>query len=351
MQVSDFDFDLPAELIAQRPLPERAASRLLVLNGQSGRLEDRRFAELPALLQPGDLLVLNDTRVIPARLRGRKASGGRIEMLLERITGPCTASAQLRASRAPAVGARLSLVGGAQAVVEARSGDLFELRFDRNVDEHLLEHGEVPLPPYIDRPVAADDAQRYQTIYAARRGAVAAPTAGLHFDAAVFDTLEKRGIERACLTLHVGAGTFAPLRAERLADNRLHAERAEVSEALCRRIAAVKARGGRVVAVGTTAVRALETAALPGKLAPYSGETEIFIYPGFCFRVVDAIITNFHLPRSSLLMLVAAFAGLGPVMAAYEHAVAQRYRFFSYGDAMLVLPLSQQPLRTAGSLR
>jgi S-adenosylmethionine:tRNA ribosyltransferase-isomerase len=338
MRLSDFDYELPPELIAQAPLPERAQSRLLVVDGRDSRHEDRTFAELPELLEPGDLLVINDTRVIPARLRGVKESGGRIEMLLERVTGQRTALAQLRASRAPRVGATLHFEGGARATVEGRSGKLFELLFDRELAAYLESHGEVPLPPYIARVPADDDVVRYQTVYADTPGAVAAPTAGLHFDAALFEALADRGIGYDRLTLHVGLGTFSPVDAEDIRDHRRHAESVNVSAALCARVEATKARGGRVVAVGTTTVRALETAARGGSLAPFVGETRLFILPGFKFRVVDAVITNFHVPRSSLLMLVAAFAGRECVLSAYRHAVAERYRFFSYGDAMLVLP-------------
>jgi len=338
MRLSDFDYELPPELIAQAPLPERARSRLLVVDGRDSCYEDRTFAELPELLEPGDLLVINDTRVIPARLRGVKESGGRIEMLLERVTGQRTALAQLRASRAPRTGATLHFEGGARATVEGRSGKLFELLFDRELTAYLESHGEVPLPPYIARAPGDDDVVRYQTVYADTSGAVAAPTAGLHFDAALFEALADRGIGYDRLTLHVGLGTFSPVDAEDIREHRLHAESVNVSAALCARVEATKARGGRVVAVGTTTVRALETAAHGGSLAPFVGETRLFILPGFRFRVVDAMVTNFHLPRSSLLMLVAAFAGRECVMSAYRHAVAERYRFFSYGDAMLVLP-------------
>jgi len=341
MRLSDFDYELPTELIAQEPLPERAQSRLLFVDGRDGRTEDRTFAELPELLEPGDLLVINDTRVIPARLHGFKDSGGRIEMLLERVSGERTVLVQLRASRAPRVGATLHFDGGARATVEGRRGKLFELLFDRELEPYLESHGEVPLPPYIERAPRDDDVVRYQTVYADNPGAVAAPTAGLHFDAALFAALAERGIGYDRLTLHVGLGTFSPVYAENIREHRLHAESVNVSAALCERVAAAKARGGRVVAVGTTTVRALEAAAHGGTLAPFAGETRLFILPGFKFRVVDAMVTNFHLPRSSLLMLVAAFAGRECVMAAYRHAVTKRYRFFSYGDAMLTLPAAQ----------
>ncbi len=338
MDRREFSFDLPPELIAQHPLPERSASRLLALEGRTGGVRDLRFTDLVELLVPGDLLVLNDTRVLPARLFGHKASGGRVELLLERLLGPRRARAQLKASRAPKPGQILEFPGGAEAVVVAREGALFDLDFDREAEPYFAAHGLVPLPPYIARDPDADDLDRYQTVFARRAGAVAAPTAGLHFDAPLLDSLAGRGVERAFLTLHVGAGTFAPVREAQIEAHRLHAERLEVPGALVEAVGRARARGGRVVAVGTTVVRALETAARGGALAPYAGETDLFILPGFEFRVVDALVTNFHLPESSLLMLVAAFAGREATLAAYRHAVAERYRFFSYGDAMFVTP-------------
>jgi S-adenosylmethionine:tRNA ribosyltransferase-isomerase len=338
MDRAAFAYDLPRELIAQAPLPERSASRLLVLDGKSGAVEHRRFVDLPMLLAPGDLLVANDTRVLPARLHGEKASGGRIELLLERATGCERGRFQIKASHAPKPGSELRLPGGAAARVVGRDGNLYELALDRELVPYLQRHGEIPLPPYIDRPPESGDTVRYQTVFAAQPGAVAAPTAGLHFDAPLLEALERRGIETAFVTLHVGAGTFAPLRAERIEENALHSEWMQVTADVCARIAATRARGGRVVAVGTTAVRALETAALAGKLGPFAGETRLFVRPGFAFRIVDALVTNFHLPESSLLVLVAAFAGREETLAAYRHAVAERYRFFSYGDAMLVFP-------------
>lgn len=333
-----FHYDLPAELIAQAPLDERTASRLLVLDGARGRLEDRTFLELADLLDPGDLLVLNDTRVLPARLHGHKASGGKVELLLERITGERRGRFQIKSSRSPPAGTTIALASGGCATVLGREADLFELELDRALLPHLHAHGDVPLPPYIDRPPETEDAARYQTVFARKPGAVAAPTAGLHFDDRLLDALAERGIESATLTLHVGAGTFAPVRTERVEDHRLHAEWADVPSELCRRVAETQTRGGRIVAVGTTTVRALEAAASGGQLAPFAGETALFIYPGYQFRVVDGLVTNFHLSESSLLMLVAAFAGHEPTMHAYRHAVEQRYRFFSYGDAMLVWP-------------
>lgn len=330
-----FHYELPAELIAQSPLPERTASRLLMLDGQTGEMTDRRFADLPGWLEPSDLLVVNDTRVLPARLAGRKASGGRVELMLERQLGERVGRFQIRASRSPKAGSEIRLEGGASARVVARSDDLFDLEFDCNLAGYLESYGAVPLPPYIDREPDAADATRYQTVFARSPGAVAAPTAGLHFDEVMLRTIAERGVEQGRLTLHVGAGTFSPVRTQRIEDHRLHAERIDVPARLCEQIRSARDRGGRVVAVGTTTVRALETAARNG-LEPFSGESDLFIYPGYEFRVVDAIITNFHLPESSLLMLVAAFAGYDHVMRAYEHAVASRYRFFSYGDAMLL---------------
>jgi S-adenosylmethionine:tRNA ribosyltransferase-isomerase len=338
MQRSDFHYVLPPELIAQVPLTERRASRLLVLDGATGRIEDRLFAELAGFLHAGDLLVFNDTRVLPARVMGRKPTGGRVELLLERLLGPRSALVHLRASHKPAPGGDVELPGGARARVVARVGELTEVALDCDVVPYLEAHGQMPLPPYIERSPNAADRERYQTIFARSPGAVAAPTAGLHFDAALLDGLPAHGVERAFLTLHVGAGTFAPVRTERIEDHELHAEWLDVPAATCAAVERCRTRGGRVVAVGTTSVRALETAARGGKLAPFSGDTRLYIYPGFEFRVVDAMVTNFHLPESSLLMLVAAFAGREHTLAAYRHAVEQRYRFFSYGDAMFVLP-------------
>jgi S-adenosylmethionine:tRNA ribosyltransferase-isomerase len=347
MQRSDFHYDLPGELIAQVPLGERRASRLLVLDGASGTTDDRAFADLPELLAPNDLLVLNDTRVLPARVLGRKPTGGRVELLLERVLGPRRALVHLRASHKPQQGGEIELPGDARARVGARLEDLVEIELDRDLVPYFDAHGQTPLPPYIARTPVAADRERYQTVFARAPGAVAAPTAGLHFDAAMLDALAARGVERAFLTLHVGAGTFAPVRSERVEDHELHAEWLEVSAQVCAAVERCRDSGGRVVAVGTTSVRALETAARGGKLAPFVGDSRLFIYPGFEFRVVDAMVTNFHLPESSLLMLVAAFAGKDATLAAYRHAVAQRYRFFSYGDAMFVTP--QRAVRGAGA--
>jgi S-adenosylmethionine:tRNA ribosyltransferase-isomerase len=336
---SEFHYDLPRELIAQVPLAERSTSRLLVLDGATGAVEDGRFADLPELLRPGDLLVLNDTRVLPARLSGKRTpSGGRVELLLERVLSSRRVLAQLRASHMPKVGGELELAGGARARVDKRDESFVELTLDRDAAALWREHGDVPLPRYIERAPETSDRERYQTVFARAPGAVAAPTAGLHFDAALLAALEARGVERAFLTLHVGAGTFAPVRVERVEEHELHAEWLSVSAELVAAVARCRARGGRVVAVGTTSVRALETAAGGGRLEPFEGESALFIYPGYRFRVVDLLVTNFHLPESSLLMLVAAFAGREATLAAYRHAVAERYRFFSYGDAMLVTP-------------
>ncbi len=336
MLTRDFHYDLPEELIAQYPLPERTASRLLVL-ARDGGLRDLQFAALTELLRPGDLLVLNNTEVIPARLFGRKASGGKVEILVERLLDRREALAQVRASKSPKAGSRLLLEDGVQLEVVGREADLFHLRSpDTDWLAVLDAQGHIPLPPYIERSDEALDTARYQTVYAQQPGAVAAPTAGLHFSEALLETLAGQGVDTATVTLHVGAGTFQPVRAERIEDHVLHAERVSVSAETCDKIAACRRAGGRVVAVGTTCVRSLEAAAQGGELAPFDGETRLFITPGYRFQVVDALITNFHLPESSLIMLVAAFGGYQPVMRAYRHAVEQRYRFFSYGDAMFL---------------
>jgi S-adenosylmethionine:tRNA ribosyltransferase-isomerase len=334
LTVDDFDYALPAELVAQHPSPERAASRLLCLTRQG--LDDRAFADLPGLLAPGDLLVFNDTRVVKARLFGVKETGGRVEVLVERVLGPCEALAQVRASHAPQPGARLRLVGAVDATVLGRTDDLFTLRFDGDVLAVLERHGEVPLPPYITHPPTPQDESRYQTVYARAPGAVAAPTAGLHFDAPLLEARRARGGELAFLTLHVGAGTFQPVRSREIAAHRMHSERYEIPAATAAAVRHAHEQDRHVVAVGTTSLRALESSARAGPVTAGSGETDLFITPGYRFRVVDRLVTNFHLPKSTLLMLVAAFAGLEPVRAAYRHAIAARYRFFSYGDAMLV---------------
>jgi S-adenosylmethionine:tRNA ribosyltransferase-isomerase len=340
MRLSDFHYDLPQELIAQHPLPERACSRLLVLDGPGRALQDRTFSEFPGLLRAGDLLVFNDTRVIPARLYGHKRSGGRVEVLVERVLDEHRVLAQLRASRAPTAGSELLLEGAVCAQVRARQGPFFELGFaaPRPVLDILTAHGHVPLPPYIERADEAGDQERYQTVYARRPGAVAAPTAGLHFDAYLLDVLRNAGIAMEFVTLHVGAGTFQPIRVEDISHHPMHPEYLEVDASVCAAVARCRERRGRVIAVGTTSVRALESVAAADGLRPYRGETTLFITPGYRFRVVDALITNFHLPRSTLLMLVCALGGYGSVMAAYGHAVTHGYRFYSYGDAMFITP-------------
>ncbi|AOV16858.1 tRNA preQ1(34) S-adenosylmethionine ribosyltransferase-isomerase QueA [Acidihalobacter aeolianus] len=337
MLTSDFYYELPEQLIAQVPLEPRSASRMLVLDAETG-LSDRWIIALPDLLKPGDLLVFNDTRVIPARLNGHKATGGRVEVLIERIVGERRALAHIRASKSPASGSRLELEGGVSVEVQGREGELFILEFTggASVLEQLEHHGHVPLPPYIQRGDTEADRERYQTIFANRAGAVAAPTAGLHFDEALMAGIRARGVETARVTLHVGAGTFQPVRVADPSQHHMHAEYAEVDETVCAAVTACRARGGRVVAVGTTCVRSLESAAASGELKPFAGDTQLFITPGYEFKVVDALLTNFHLPESTLLMLVCAFAGYAPVMAAYRHAVAESYRFFSYGDAMFL---------------
>jgi len=333
---AEFDFDLPGELIAQYPLAGRSDSRLLCLDGADGTLHDRRFRDLPQLLHPGDLLVLNDTRVLRARLHGRKHTGGRVEVLIERLEDPWTALAQVRASKPPKAGALLYLDDGVEVRVLGRAGELFRLQAAGDFSGLMAQHGHIPLPPYITRGDETLDETRYQTVYARRDGAVAAPTAGLHFDPLLLAHLAEMGVAQAFVTLHVGAGTFQPVRSERLEDHLMHSEWFEVGPQVCEQVRATRAQGGRVVAVGTTSVRSLESAAAGGELRPYAGDTRLFIRPGYRFRVVDALITNFHLPQSTLLMLVCAFAGSRPVLAAYRHAVAERYRFFSYGDAMFL---------------
>jgi S-adenosylmethionine:tRNA ribosyltransferase-isomerase len=331
LSLADFRYDLPPELIAQKPADRRSGGRMLCLDP----LRDVRITDLPAELRPGDLLVFNDTRVIPARLHGEKDTGGKIEILVERLLDEREALAQIRASKSPKAGARLH-VAGAELEVLGREGEFFRLRTlgDEPMLQLLERAGHVPLPPYIDRPDSAADRERYQTVFAREPGAVAAPTAGLHFDEALLAAIRARGVDTGFVTLHVGAGTFQPVRVQNLAEHRMHREHTSVSPRLCEQVREARARGGRVVAIGTTVVRSLETAALGGELRPFEGETDIFITPGFQFRVVDALLTNFHLPESTLLMLVSAFAGRERVLAAYAHAVRERYRFFSYGDAM-----------------
>lgn len=338
MRLDDFDYHLPAELIAQAPAAERSASRLLHLDGGTGELRDHRFADVLDLLRPGDLLVLNDTRVIKARLTGRKATGGRIEVLIERVLDQRHAQAQVRASHAPQAGSVLLLNDAVEAQVVDRHGDLYRLRFSGDADVFTLldRHGSVPLPPYIAHPPDAGDEARYQTVYAKTPGAVAAPTAGLHFDAALLDALRARGVGAAYVTLHVGAGTFQPVRVQDLAAHQMHGEWYSLPQATVDALYAARAAGGRVVAVGTTSLRALETAAAGGEPVAGHAETKLFVLPGYRFRIVDRLITNFHLPKSTLLMLVSAFGGIDNIRRAYQHAIAQRYRFFSYGDAMLI---------------
>lgn len=343
MRRSDFHYELPPQLIAQEPLPQRSASRMLVLDGASGRLADRTVRGLPQLLEPGDLLVFNETRVVAARLRGTKPSGGRVEVLLERATGPRQALVQLRASKPIRPGLEIATGLGALRVL-GRQGDLWSIETPLPPLELFERCGEVPLPPYIERAPSAADRERYQSVFARVPGAVAAPTASLHFDRELLEALAARGVESARVTLHVGAGTFQPVRTEDLSGHVMHGERIEVGPAACEALARARRAQRRVVAIGTTVVRALETAAgaSPGApLAPYAGETTLFIRPGYVFRVVDALLTNFHLPQSTLLMLVAAFAGRERVLAAYAHAVRQGYRFFSYGDAMFLTPAPQ----------
>ncbi|MEA3149399.1 MAG: S-adenosylmethionine:tRNA ribosyltransferase-isomerase [Gammaproteobacteria bacterium] len=387
MRRTDFHFELPKELIAQRPAEERSASRLLVVDGATGRQTDSAFKDLPSLLNPGDLLVFNDTRVVPARVHGLKESGGKIEILLERALDANTALAQVRASKGLKPQARVSLPGGVTARMLGREGDLFRLRFSTDVLPYFEAHGEMPLPPYVDRAPESADRERYQTVYARAPGAVAAPTAGLHFDTAIFAALAERQVKHVFVTLHVGAGTFQPVRVDDLEGHVMHEEYLEVSESTAAAINATRAAGGRVIAVGTTVVRCLETVAGVGRrvaspaarspiapasaaggapndsvaggaaagaaaaaggygatrLAPYKGPTSIFIKPGYEFQVVDAMVTNFHLPESTLLMLCAAFVGRDTLLAAYAHAIAARYRFFSYGDAMFLTPRRSSP--------
>ncbi|WP_104400507.1 tRNA preQ1(34) S-adenosylmethionine ribosyltransferase-isomerase QueA [Vibrio penaeicida] len=345
MQVSDFHFELPDELIARYPQPERTASRLLQLEGDSGALIDGTFKDVLEQVQPGDLLVFNNTRVIPARMFGRKASGGKLEALVERVLDEHTILAHVRCSKPPKPGTELFLGENDEYLAEmvARHDALFEIKFksDKNVLDILNDIGHMPLPPYIDRPDEDTDKERYQTVYNEKPGAVAAPTAGLHFDEALLEQIKGKGVEFAYVTLHVGAGTFQPVRVDNINDHHMHAEYVEVPQDVVDAIAATKKRGGRVIAVGTTSVRSLESAAQEAKkkgveFEPFFGDTEIFIYPGYEYQLVDCLITNFHLPESTLIMLVSAFAGYDNVMRAYEHAVQEQYRFFSYGDAMFI---------------
>ena len=356
MKRIDFHYDLPAELIAQYPLPERSDSRLLCLDGNSGAIEHRGFSNLLEKTRPNDLLIFNNTRVIPARLWGQKATGGKLEILVERITGENTALAHVRCSKSPKPGSRILLSakegeapGPHSLLVTGREDALFCLVSDGgpSIIEILGAIGHMPLPPYIAREDEIADLERYQTVFAQREGAVAAPTAGLHFTREMLSALADKGVHQAQVTLHVGAGTFQPVRADDIADHKMHSEYLEVDESVCSAVKAARDNGGRVIAVGTTAVRSLETASRQsGELQAYAGDTDIFIYPGYRFRVVDAMITNFHLPESTLLMLVSAFAGQAHIMTAYQQAIAQGYRFFSYGDAMFLTASNSARERT-----
>ena len=337
MQLSDFDYDLPEQLIAQAPLAERGASRLLLVDPQQNRFSDRRFTDLIDYINAGDLVVFNDTQVIPARLFGKKQSGGKVEVMVERVLDDTTLLAQVRASKAPQPGTNLILENEIACTVLARQQDLFVLQQSCGSWLELLEQfGHIPLPPYIQRAAEAADHERYQTVFASKPGAVAAPTAGLHFDAAKIESLQARGVNTAHITLHVGAGTFQPVRGEDIDSHVMHSELVDVPESVCTAITRTHAQGKRVIAVGTTVVRSLESAVISGRLRPLQGESSLFIKPGYAFKVIDALLTNFHLPRSTLLMMVSALAGTGLIRRAYAHAVAQRYRFFSYGDAMFI---------------
>jgi S-adenosylmethionine:tRNA ribosyltransferase-isomerase len=351
---TDFHFDLPNQLIAQRPAEQRSDSRLLVLDGGSGALRDLDFKDFPALLDPKDLLVFNDTRVIPARAHGVKQSGGRVEVLLERVLSAHTALVHVRASKGLKLGASLTLAGGVSAHMLSREGELFVLEFSSEVLPFFEAHGQMPLPPYIDRLAEPADRERYQTLYARELGAVAAPTAGLHFDRGIFEALAARQINQTFVTLHIGAGTFAPMRALDIDEHVMHEEYVHVPQAACDAINAARAAGGRIIAVGTTVVRSVESAATQdaggeaaparARLQPFQGTTRIFIRPGYRFRIVDALVTNFHLPQSTLLMLCAAFVGRERLLDAYAHAVAAGYRFFSYGDAMFMTPAASHAI-------
>ena len=347
MKKSDFHYHLPVELIAQAPLAERSASRLLLVPPAPAAFADHGIRDLPDLLLPGDLLVFNDTRVIPARLFGQKATGGRVEILIERLLGGIEARAQLGVSKSPKTGARIALDAGGEAEVLGRDGEFYRLRFHvpEGLEQWLLHAGRLPLPPYIQREPGRDDAERYQTVFARETGAVAAPTAGLHFDQPLLDALQARGVDFGHVTLHVGAGTFQPVRVDDLSEHVMHSEWLNVGAELVEKIRRTRAAGGRVVAVGTTVVRALETALRQddgGQLRPFAGESRLFILPGYRIRSVDAMVTNFHLPESTLLMMVSAFAGKDRIFAAYEHAIREQYRFFSYCDAMLLFPEARE---------
>ncbi len=345
MKKSDFKYDLPEELIAQKPLPERTASRLLCLHKTSGQVWDRVFSDFIDLIGPEDLLVFNNTRVIPARLYGKKETGGKVEILIERVQDQKNVVAHMKASKAAKTGTLILLDNNHQCTVTGREGDLFKLHFHgaETVMEILSDIGHMPLPPYIQREDDKDDLSRYQTVFAQEAGAVAAPTAGLHFDEAIMEKLQQKGIEKTFVTLHVGSGTFQPVRVENLAEHIMHKEYYSVSAETVDAVNRTRQRGGKVVAIGTTAVRALESASVEGELKAGFGDTDLFITPGYQFKSVDALLTNFHLPESTLLMLISAFAGYQPVMAAYQHAIQQKYRFFSYGDAMFISDVTVQP--------
>jgi S-adenosylmethionine:tRNA ribosyltransferase-isomerase len=339
MKLKDFYYNLPNELIAHYPTKERVGSRLLCLDKNTGTIKLRKFKELCDLIKPNDLLVFNNSRVIPARLFGKKITGGKIEILVERVLDEHRVLALVRSNRTPKVGAKLHLDENIQVAISGRNDDLFELKFlsEKSVIDILEKIGHIPLPPYIDRPDEIKDHERYQTVYAKDKGSVAAPTAGLHFDDNLLQQLKQKGIDFTFLTLHVGAGTFQPVRVDDIKSHKMHSELINVTVEVCDKINKTKAKGGRVIAVGTTSVRGLETAAMSGEMKPYYGETDIFIYPGFKFKCVDAIITNFHLPESTLLMLVCAFGGYENVMHAYQEAIKEKYRFYSYGDAMIII--------------
>lgn len=332
--LSDFDFELPQDLIAQTPLAERSASRLLQV--RPGQMADRNFADIVSLLAPGDLLVFNDTRVLKARFFGVKETGGKVEVLVERVIDQRNVHAQIRASKSPTVGMRIRLADAFDVIVGERAGEFYELQFPDDVFELIEAHGRLPLPPYIEHAADAYDETRYQTVYAKTPGAVAAPTAGLHFDQALLDALSAKGVKLAYVTLHVGAGTFQPVRSENLAEHNMHSEWYTISQQTVDMVKATQAAGGNVIAVGTTSMRALESASQGGSLQAGSADTRLFITPGYTFKTVTRLITNFHLPKSTLLMLVSAFAGYDTIRAAYQHAISQRYRFFSYGDAMFL---------------
>ncbi len=338
MQLSDFDYDLPPHLIAKAPAQKRTGSRLLCLDGALGELSDQQFPDLITQLEPGDLMVFNNTRVIPARVFGAKLTGGKIEMLVERVISDTRVHAHLRSSKSPKAGTQLRLDGDVLVTVAGREGDLFVIDFppEQPAIDVLERIGHMPLPPYIDRADDDSDKERYQTVYNQHKGAVAAPTAGLHFDDDMLAAIKAKGVNIAFVTLHVGAGTFQPVRVDNIKEHTMHAEYMVVTEETCEAVKAAKAAGKRVIAVGTTSVRSLETASLSGQIKPYTGDTQIFIYPGFEFKAVDALLTNFHLPQSTLLMLISALAGYEHVKHAYSHAVANEYRFFSYGDAMWI---------------